>query len=339
MDAISTHYHLVSEVNVSPVTCNWVIDNFSTFYSNFPRSKTKDNKIVSAPFRFGNDTATKGFFSLVHYMDGICESVIVSLQVHSGFENPVKFGFRLETIDSDYITRGVGILSDRTSTVLLCRWPDFRSDFCQNFVKDGTLTFIFHLTFHGVSNSVSCNKKSDSAAPETDGFGCILGDKEFSDVTFIAGDQEIPAHKALLAAKSPVFAAMFKSKMKEEQTNRIEVTEEADVFEELLHYIYTGKIENLDTNAEGLFAAADKYGIDQLKSLCELELVGQLNATNALQRLVLADLHGASHLKCKATELINSQISEVTKTPKCKSLIANLFAEIYSKFAIKSHEE
>ena len=77
MDAISTHYHLVSEVNVSPVTCNWVIDNFSTFYSNFPRSKTKDNKIVSAPFRFGNDTATKGFFSLVHYMDGICESVIV----------------------------------------------------------------------------------------------------------------------------------------------------------------------------------------------------------------------------------------------------------------------
>ena len=99
MDAISTHYHLVSEVNVSPVTCNWVIDNFSTFYSNFPRSKTKDNKIVSAPFRFGNDTATKGFFSLVHYMDGICESVIVSLQVHSGFENPVKFGFRLETLE------------------------------------------------------------------------------------------------------------------------------------------------------------------------------------------------------------------------------------------------
>ena len=141
---------------------------------------------------------------------------------------------------------------------------------CQNFVKDGTLTFIFHLTFHGVSNSVSCKKKS--AAPETDGFGCILGDKEFSDVTFIAGDKEIPAHKALLAAKSPVFAAMFKSRMKEEQTNRIEIPEKSSVFEELLRFIYAGKIEKQEVYTEDLFVAADRYGIDQLASLCEKKL-------------------------------------------------------------------
>ena len=252
-----------------------------------------------------------------------------SLQVHSGFENPVKFGFRLETLD--FISRGVGILSDRTSTVLLCRWPDFRSDFCQNFVKDGTLTLIFHLTFHGVSNSVSCNKKSDSAAPETDGFGCILGDKEFSDVTFIAGDKEIPAHKALLAAKSPVFAAMFKSRMKEEQTNRIEIPEKSSVFEELLRFIYAGKIEKQEVYTEDLFVAADKYGIDQLASLCEKKLARKLNASNALQLLVFADFHGAGHLKCEAIDFINSHASEVTKTREWKAVIESkprLLAEL-----------
>jgi BTB/POZ domain len=335
MDA--THYDLVSRVHVSPITCKWVIENFSTFYSNFPWSNNSENKIVSAPFGFGNTAATKGFFSIAHGYNKYVsynKEVVLSLHVHSSFDQPVKFDFRLEILGSDDVFRRcVAILNDPTSSVRLYEWNHdvFRS---KNYVKDGTLTLLFRLTFHNVTTSVSCEKKS-----ETNGFGCILGDKEFSDVTFIAGDEEIPAHKALLVAKSPVFATMFKSKMKEEQTNRIEITEEADVFEELLRFIYTGNVENLDTNAEDLLAASDKYGIDQLKSLCELELVGQLNASNALQRLVLADLHRADHLQCKAIELINSQVSEVTKTPKCKSLIANLFAEIYSKFAIKSHND
>ena len=359
MDVTSTDYDLVSRVNVSPITCKWVIENFNSFYSNCPEKNTKDNKIVSSPFEFGNGTATKGFFSLVHkdkninYGKGgiklqsskrksfelkhVLPKFEVNLHIHSKFKKPVKFVFRLEILGSDDVFSGVKNLSNRHSSVQLCHWDKghFPSINC---VKDGTLTLIFHLTFHGVSNSVSCNKKSDSAAPETDGFGCILGDKEFSDVTFIAGDQEIPAHKALLAAKSPVFAAMFKSRMKEEQTNRIEIPEKSSVFEELLRFIYAGKIEKQEVYTEDLFVAADKYGIDQLASLCEKKLARKLNASNALQLLVFADFHGAGHLKCEAIDFINSHASEVTKTQGWKALIESkphLLAELYNKLAMK----
>ena len=125
---------------------------------------------------------------------------------------------------------------------------------------------------------------------------------------------------------------MFQSE--EEQMDRITIPEKASVFEELLRFIYAGEVKKLEINAEGLLPAADKYGIDQLKSLCELELVDQLNASNALQRLVLADLHGASHLKCEAIQVINSYASEVTQTEEWKTLIdskPHLLAEIYSK--------
>jgi len=201
------------------------------------------------------------------------------------------------------------------------------------------LSFLVHLTLNEFDHAVTLKKMrltapSVVALPNANGFGCILGDKEFSDVTFIAGDQEIPAHKALLAAKSPVFATMFRSRMNEEQTDRIEIQEKAPVFEELLRFIYAGEVEKLDINAEGLLPIADKYGIDQLKSLCEMQLVAQLNASNALQRLVLADLHGASHLKCEAIQVINSNASEVTQTEEWKALIESkphLLAEIYSK--------
>ena len=183
-------------------------------------------------------------------------------------------------------------------------------------------------------NTVFAAKKTPPSAvevPSADGFGCILGDKEFSDVTFIAGDKEIPAHKALLAAKSPVFAAMFKSRMKEEQTNRIEIPEKSSVFEELLRFIYAGKIEKQEVYTEDLFVAADKYGIDQLASLCEKKLARKLNASNALQLLVFADFHGAGHLKCEAIDFINSHASEVTKTREWKAVIESkprLLAEL-----------
>jgi BTB/POZ domain len=338
MDATSTDFDLVTKVKFLPITCKWVIENFDNFFRYYPRDNHEQNKIESAPFRLSNSAATKGVFSLAHYTDSIHVYVKVSLQVHSSFEKPVKFGYKLEFLGSSDSYFGIKILSDSTSSASLCFWSekDFKS---KNYVKDGELAMVIHLTFHDVSNSVSCKKKSainpsDVPAQEANGFGCILGDKEFSDVTFIAGDQEIPAHKALLAAKSPVFAAMFKSKMKEEQTNRIEITEEVAVFEELLRFIYTGNVENLDNNTEDLFVASDKYGIDQLKMLCEIELIENLNAGNAVQRLVLADLHGTANLKCEAIDLINSNAEEVSKTLGWKALIEtkpHLLAEIYGK--------
>lgn len=69
------------------------------------------------------------------------------------------------------------------------------------------------------------------------------------------------AHKAILAARSPVFAAMFEHAMEESRANRVEITDvEPDTLAEVLRFIYTGRVVDLDNpnSAQDLLAAADK---------------------------------------------------------------------------------
>ena len=76
------------------------------------------------------------------------------------------------------------------------------------------------------------------------------------------GDKKIPVHKAILASRSPVFAAMFQHDLKETKQGYVAITDlELDILEEMLKFIYTGKVENLDTMADSLLAAADKVSI------------------------------------------------------------------------------
>ena len=94
--------------------------------------------------------------------------------------------------------------------------------------------------------------------------GDLLEKKQLCDVTLVVGEseetrKEIQAHKVILGARSPVFAAMFKHQMKEQTQGRVTITDvKAEVFEELLSFIYTGKIRSLEVNPDELLMASDK---------------------------------------------------------------------------------
>lgn len=47
-------------------------------------------------------------------------------------------------------------------------------------------------------------------------------------------------------------------------------------FEKFLLYIYTGKIQELAQHAKELLIVADKYEIDDLKTVCEIHLLSNL---------------------------------------------------------------
>ena len=59
----------------------------------------------------------------------------------------------------------------------------------------------------------------------------MLRDKQFCDVALNVNGREFEAHIIILASRSPVFNAMFISKMKENSNNKVDIE---DVFEELL---------------------------------------------------------------------------------------------------------
>lgn len=76
----------------------------------------------------------------------------------------------------------------------------------------------------------------------------------------------LQVHKAVLATRSPVFAACFEHKMSESQSDRVIIDDvEPDVMKEMLRFMYTGTAPNLDRMADTLLAAADKYQLDRLK--------------------------------------------------------------------------
>lgn len=87
---------------------------------------------------------------------------------------------------------------------------------------------------------------------------------DFADVhfTFSSGNQteRVPAHKAILATASPVFAAMFYGQLKEADAVQIEDST-ADAFKEFLQLVYLPEITVTMANHAEVLSLVDKYGM------------------------------------------------------------------------------
>jgi speckle-type POZ protein len=98
--------------------------------------------------------------------------------------------------------------------------------------------------------------------------GELLQSQEGADVMFHVSGESFAAHKAILAARSPVFKAEFFGGMVERRSDSVEIKDmEAAVFKSMLHFIYTDMAPELDgdlepqaavTMAQHLLAAADR---------------------------------------------------------------------------------
>ncbi|XP_065223081.1 speckle-type POZ protein-like [Planococcus citri] len=210
-------------------------------------------------------------------------------------------------------------------------WPDFcnKDDFFRNhLLQNDTLTLSVDIkrlseqSYEVVQSNTSASSTHAPSTPETtitkaspsENLESMLENPEFADVVFITNGGHYPAHKSILAARSPVFAAMFRRKDTKNGKNkkiRINVSKNMDgeVLHAMLKYIYTGKYENFEKLAEKLFVAAAKYGLEGLQKICEESLCETLSVKNAAKLLVFAEEHQADKLKSKAKEVIaNSQL-------------------------------
>lgn len=107
-----------------------------------------------------------------------------------------------------------------------------------------------------------------------------LEDEELKDASFIVGKKIVQAHKCILAARSPVFKKMLATEM--EGTHHSIPDMKIETFEEMIRFIYTGKVsEKASEIALDLFAAAHQFEIDDLKKICEIGISENLNEDNA----------------------------------------------------------
>jgi len=87
--------------------------------------------------------------------------------------------------------------------------------------------------------------------------------KLLTDVVLLVGELSFSAHRCLLSARSPVFAALFNGAMKEV---RIHDTDPA-TFRVFLEFLYTGTLV-LANRSDQLFVMAQKYEVETLMELC-----------------------------------------------------------------------
>jgi hypothetical protein len=167
-----------------------------------------------------------------------------------------------------------------------------------------------------------------------------------ADVHFVFKESTIAAHSSVLAASSPVFAAMFQQgKFKEAHTKTVDIDDvDPCVFRQLLQFLYSGQVpewEDADV-MEPLFAAADKYQLDALKNLCEICLIPKLELENAIRYLVLAHLHAAPKLQQAAVKCLRAHRKELWRLEEWKELnrnYAGLFHEICPRILTDPAEE
>lgn len=179
------------------------------------------------------------------------------------------------------------------------------------------ITVIPHLQLRNLPESSTSvpallqNKKSEVKKAKLEKLSAdmqsILNSGYLSDVVLTDDDGviKIPAHKAVLAARSPVFGKMFQHKMKENVENCVAISDiPGEVLKDLIYFIYTGTIIMKDAKmVRELYIAADKYAVIDLRELCS-EVLQNLSLDDALDTLALADLFEDMALRHSALNFI-----------------------------------
>ncbi|KAH9363562.1 hypothetical protein HPB48_005905 [Haemaphysalis longicornis] len=306
----------------------WTINNFSLWGAELGQEIRSP---TFSPVGDGNVT-----WCLVVNPNGINEDskghVSVFLLLLSSEENEVHAEFKLSIIDATMeetnlwasggpkrFLRGGYHGCDK-----FIRRECLLAEACSLLVEGNLVLFCEGSVFTGSLASSEQNPAIPSTVPGHplhDGLGHSVENQKFRDVVIVVDGQQFHAHKAVLAAASPVFATVFEHDSATNGSTRLDVTDtDHAVFRQVLLFIYTGRVVNIDAMAADLLVAADRFSLGHLKSMCETSLLSHLSVSTSAELLVFADTHGAQDLKNHVIEFIVANSTEVMNTSGWKTM-------------------
>ena len=139
---------------------------------------------------------------------------------------------------------------------------------------------------HNTNTGASGPEASHSIMRLSQDIGNIFTNGKFTDCSITCEGKEFRCHKSILAARSSVFDAMFTHNMEEKISSRVDIIDlDSETVQDMITYIYSGKVGELDGKATGLLSAAEKYDLRELKQLCEDSLCNNINTDNVLGKI------------------------------------------------------
>ncbi|KAM5550413.1 hypothetical protein ABKV19_027529 [Rosa sericea] len=164
-----------------------------------------------------------------------------------------------------------------------------------SFLKDDCLKI--NCTVGVVVSAIDSSRLHSIDVPDSDigaHFGLFLQNGEGSDVTFNVSGVKFPAHKLVLAARSPEFENEFFNGLEEDN-------------QEIL-------VDDMEPKVFKLLAAADKYGLTRLRLMCESVLCKHISVNSVANILALADRYSAVELKSVCLKFAAENLVAVMET-------------------------
>ncbi|CAL5088781.1 unnamed protein product [Urochloa decumbens] len=183
-------------------------------------------------------------------------------------------------------------------------------------------------------------------APRTLGRDISVVAPDLADVSFRVEGETFAAHRLVLAARSPVFKAALYGEMAESKASTVVAIEDmrAPTFRSLLDYMYHGSLPvaemddaSMKEEFQHLYVAADRYGLDTLKDMCEEVLCARVSVSTVLSNLVFAEERTCTKLKprCLNFLAVGENFKEVAVTSEYFDMMMEspgLLAEVQNWF-------
>ncbi|ONK67712.1 uncharacterized protein A4U43_C05F2940 [Asparagus officinalis] len=220
-----------------------------------------------------------------------------------------------------------------------------------DFLKDDCL--VMKCTVGVVRSRIEKQRQLTISVPPSDLGHCLEGLLKSgmgSDIIFEVDDETFKAHKLILAARSPVFKAQFFGLIGDPDIDKIVVQDvEPPVFKAMLLFMYSDVFPDFHEMTESvsmstatnlvqhLLAAADQYGLERLKLLCEAKLCKQVTSDTVVSTIALAEQYHCSHLKsvCLKFAAAPENLCAVLQTEEfghlkqaCPTLLTDILATV-----------
>ncbi|CAK6435784.1 unnamed protein product [Pipistrellus nathusii] len=174
-----------------------------------------------------------------------------------------------------------------------------------------------------------------------DGLKDMLDHGKFLDCVVRVGEREFPCHRLVLAACSPYFRARFLAEPEAGAAGgELRLEEVApDVVAQVLHYLYTSEISLDEASVQDLFAAAHRFQIPSIFTICVSFLQKRLCLSNCLAVFRLGLLLDCARLAVAARDFICARFPLVARDADFLGLSADELIAIISSDGLNVEKE